>query len=260
MPPPFPGMDPFIEDQVWEDFHQGFIGELAAALVTRVRPRYVDRKELRIYVDRDNGSGRSIRGDAAILDPQPASDSSIEAPGTTTSTITPVLVSLPVPKERREPFLTIRDRESMEVVTVIELLSPANKRAGGDGRKEYLRKREEILLSDVNLVELDFLRGGQRLPTSDPLPDGDYFAFVCRVSRRFQAEVFAWQLRDKLPEIPIPLAGEDRDIRIDLQAVFASTYDRAGYDYSLDYQYDVQPQLEPGLASWVRSVLEPRRD
>ena len=51
MPSPFPGMDPFIEGQDWEDFHQGCIGELSALLVPRVRPRYVVRKERRIYVE-----------------------------------------------------------------------------------------------------------------------------------------------------------------------------------------------------------------
>lgn len=89
---PFPGMDPFVEGQDSEDFHTGFIAELAAALVPRIRPKYVARKERRIHVEL-------------------------------------------MPEERRESFLTLRDRQTMEVVTVIELFSPANKRPGGDGRR-----------------------------------------------------------------------------------------------------------------------------
>jgi hypothetical protein len=125
--------------------------------------------------------------------------------------------------ERREAFLTIRERESMKVVTVIEFLSPANKRRGSDGRREYLQKREQVLSSDTHLVELDLLRGGQRLPTVDPLPETDFSVFVCRAQRRYQAEVYAWGLRQPLPRIPIPLAGNDPDVEVDLQAVFTAT-------------------------------------
>jgi len=213
MPSPFPGMDPFIEGQDWEDFHTGFIAELSAALVPHVRPKYVVRKERRVY--------------------------------------------LPMPEERREAFLTLRERETMEVVTVIELLSPANKRHGGDGRREYLSKRESILGSTTHLVELDLLRGGERLPTVEPLPPGDYYAFVCR-QRRYQAEVYAWTLREPLPAVRIPLAGDDPDVTIDLEEVFTSTYDRAGYDYSLDYTRPIRPPLPERDASWAAGVLAPR--
>ena len=66
----------------------------------------------------------------------------------------------------REIFLTLRDRASNEVVTVIEVLSPSNKRPGSDGRKEYLEKRNQVLMSTAHLIELDLLRGGERLPAS----------------------------------------------------------------------------------------------
>jgi hypothetical protein len=89
-----------------------------------------------------------------------------------------------MPERVREAFLTIRERETMEVVTVIEVLSPGNKQAGSDGRREYLRKRRDVLLSATHLVELDLLRGGERLPTIEPLPPGDYYAFVCRRQHR----------------------------------------------------------------------------
>ena len=54
------------------------------------------------------------------------------------------------------------------MVTVIELLSPWNKTPEA-GLAEYLAKRTNVLYSTANLVELDLLRGGERLPTVDPL-------------------------------------------------------------------------------------------
>ena len=41
---PFPGMDPFIENQEWEDFHLEFLAAIRASLSRRVRPRYVVRR------------------------------------------------------------------------------------------------------------------------------------------------------------------------------------------------------------------------
>ena len=62
-------------------------------------------------------------------------------------------------------------------------------------------------------------------------------------------------MRQPLPTIPIPLAGEDPDVDLDLQAAFTTTYDRAGYDYSLDYSRSVEPPLEPATADWVQLLI-----
>ena len=43
-------------------------------------------------------------------------------------------------EEHREVFLEVREQRSGELVTVIELLSPSNKRPGSEGRALYLRK------------------------------------------------------------------------------------------------------------------------
>jgi hypothetical protein len=49
MPSPFPGMDPFIEGQEWEDFHPTFICLLREVLMPQVLPRYVVRIGARVY-------------------------------------------------------------------------------------------------------------------------------------------------------------------------------------------------------------------
>jgi uncharacterized protein DUF4058 len=148
----------------------------------------------------------------------------------------------------------IRSLRGRDVVTVIEVLSPWNKT--GDGHGEYLEKREALLKSPVNLVELDLLRGGRRLPTVEPLPPSDLFAFVSRGSQRPKCEVYPWSQRRALPTIPIPLAPGDADVLLELQPAFDETYNRAGYRYSVDYTLPIEPPLSESDSAWMRPFLK----
>jgi len=255
MPALFPGMDPFIEGQAWADFHHHLIEEIHNTLVPNLRPRYAVRVEERVYIEHhSNGHAHIIRPDVTVLGREPRAPV-IERAATTMIAATPVVLTLPIPERVRETFLVVHERATMEVITVIEVLSLGNKRAGSDGQREYLYKREAILQSAAHLVELDLLRGGQRLPTIEPLPPADYFAFVCRAYDRPEAQVYAWTLRQSMPTIPIPLERGDADVRLDLQNVFTHVYDRAGYDYSLDYHHPIQPALDNADAAWVAAQL-----
>src|SRR5262249_3912993 len=66
------------------------------------------------------------------------------------------------------------------LVTSIEVLSPSNKKKGSEGWNQYLRKRQALLLGKANLVEIDLLRGGSRLPMLDPRPESPYSLLVAR--------------------------------------------------------------------------------
>lgn len=259
MPSPFPGMDPYLEGPDWEDFHHRLITTISDCLTPSVRPNYVVRAERRVYLEHDLDSDpSSMRPDVSVLRKPGKRSSRAGAAGPSIESPSPVLLTLPMTEEHREAFLVLRLRESMEIVTVIEVLSPANKRAGSDGRREYLAKRESVLRSATHLVELDLLRGGRRLPTVEPLPSGDYYAFVSRGNRRPRTEAFVWTLRDRLSAIPVPLAGKDPDVMLDLASAIDSTYDRAGYDYSLDYARRLVPSLRDSDAAWARGILRRR--
>lgn len=256
MPSPFPGMDPFIESQIWPDFHHTLLTTMRESLWPFVRPRYVIRVEERVYVERQPAERRVVIPDVTVLEAQDSAPSVLETAGATpVVTISPVILTLPMPERKREAFLTIRERRSMAVVSVIEVLSLDNKRSGSDGRHEYLRKREAILESDVHLIELDLLRGGARLPTLEALPPAAYYALVSRAERRPHVEVYPWALCQRLPSIPVPLAGNDADAQLDLHAIFTTVYDRAGYAYALDYGRPVAPPLGVADTAWVRSIL-----
>lgn len=256
MSSPFPGVDPYVEAQDWEDFHSRYIQGISDALVPKVRPRYIVRIERRIYVEHEVGAIDPIRADVAILSAEPSRERITTQ--ASAETVVPVVCTLPMPQEISEPYLAIRNRDDLEVVTIVELLSPNNKRRGSDGRREYLRKRESILQSSAHLVELDLLRAGLRLPMADPLPPGDFYAVLSRAGQRPRAEVYAWTLRHALPTVLIPLARRDPDVPLDLQAAYDAVYDRAGYDYSLDYDRSIEPPLSAADAEWAQELIHRR--
>ena len=256
VPSPFPGMDPFIEGQEWSDFHTRFTTVVGELLAPPLRRRYVVRVERRVYVEHLFDDTDRIIPDVVVLDRGRPPAHRPTGPTSTAAAIPPAVECiLPMPEGRREAFLVIRSRGTNEVVTVLEVLSPANKTRGADGRREYLAKRESVLQSSAHLVEIDLLRGGERLPVVGAVPEGDYFAFVCRRERRPRADVYSWTLRDRLPAIPVPLAAGDADVELDLHAAFAMTYDRAVYEDSLDYGVEPVPPFAPADAEWAREVL-----
>jgi hypothetical protein len=226
-------------------------------LTPQVRPRYVVRVERRVYLEQPLDDPDQAVPDVVILERRDISKSNPRAAlqDETTPTIAAVECLLPEAEEHREYYLVLRERETFRIVTLIELLSPTNKRAASEGREQYLDKREEILHSRTNLVELDLLRGGQRLPMQSELPQGDYYALVRRGWRRRRAAVYAWTLRQKMPPIPIPLQKDEPEPTLDLQAALDLSYDRAAYQDSLDYSQALQPTARPEDADWIKQLL-----
>jgi hypothetical protein len=166
-----------------------------------------------------------------------------------------VEVQLSAVDVERVPFLEIRDRLDREVVTVIELLSPSNKRPGPD-REQYLAKRREILRSPSNLVEIDLLRGWAPMPEGGR-PEGDYSVLVSRAVRRPVAAFWPIRLRDRLPLIPIPLKPDDPEGRVDLQDVLHHAYDGPGYENFI-YQEPPEPPLSAEDAEWASRFVPGR--
>jgi hypothetical protein len=147
----------------------------------------------------------------------------------------------------------IRNRESQEVVTVLELLSPWNKLASQD-RRRYLAKRQRLLASPVHLVEIDLLRGrGARMPVRG-LPPCDYCALVSRAAARPTVGLWPVRLADRLPVLPVPLRAPAADAKLDLQALVHQIYDAGGYaDYL--YRRPPRPRLTPEQLAWAQAFL-----
>jgi hypothetical protein len=248
-------MDPFIEASNWPGFQTLLIGEIVAALVPQVRPRYAVILEQRVYIESVAEEPREIRPDVPITRPKEEVVSEGGVAVETVSVAAPAYtVTIPAPQE--EPYLEIRLLPGHELVTVIEVLSPSNKRDGAEGRQEYLKRRNEFLRSQVHLVEIDLLRGGLRAPTDQLLkPSTHYCVLVHRASARPFAKALEWTIRERLPVIPVPLAPGDADASVALQEVFDRAYERAGYDYLRDYTQPLFPALYGTDAQWVKEVL-----
>src|SRR5262249_47201347 len=151
----------------------------------------------------------------------------------------PFVVRAFIEEEHREAFVQIYESSpEQRLVTSVEVLSPANKRAGTPGWDLYQRKRQSHLLGGVNLVEIDLLRGGQRMPMLDPWPASPYTLMVAKAKKYQRCLVWQAHFRQALPPIRVPLAKPDSDIPLDLQPMIDGIYQRSRYAQSIDY---VQP-------------------
>jgi hypothetical protein len=254
MPSPFPGMNPYLEQEdAWQDFHQSFIPLIREVLMGQVLPNYIVKVEEYLFIHELPGEERRLLGRSDV--------SVTPAPLATSGRTTRVLEApargriFPGVDVERHSYLEIRDRGNRELITVLELLSPSNKKAGPD-REQYLIKRRELIRSSVHLVEIDLLRGGPRLPV-EGLPECDYSVVVSRAEDRPEVEIWPIRLRERLPEVPIPLRQADPDARIDPQTLLHRVYDSARYDAYI-YTGTPQPSLSPADAAWAAQFV-PRR-
>jgi hypothetical protein len=147
----------------------------------------------------------------------------------------------------------IRDRLERRLITSIEVLSPTNKR--GEGRDEYLAKRNRILQSPSHLIEVDLLRSGRRIPMRRELPSAPYYAYVGRFEIRPETEVWPISLDQPLPTIPVPLLPGDADVFLDLQLALTNVYDLSEYDLEIDYTQPPDGPLSAEQATWVDEHL-----
>src|SRR5262245_39459491 len=182
MPSPFPGMDPYLEaDGLWPSFHH----QMVMCLYQILLPGLVDRYRARV-------AQRHYFTEQALF--------------------TSVLR-----QEHHEDYIEIRQRSDSRLITLLEVVSPANKTTI-QGRSTYLDKRREGRSVNANLVEIDLVLQGQ--PTleysRDGLPDWDYAVTVTRSTHPARSEIYTATLQKRLPRFRLPLAADDRDPVLDL--------------------------------------------
>src|SRR6266545_5589158 len=104
MPSPFPGMDPYLEDdKLWPGFHHQLVGCLYQILLPGLVDRYRARVGQRHYVTEQ------------------------------------ALFTSVVREEHQEEFIEVRQRSDGKLVTLVEVVSPTNKTVPS-ARQAYLTK------------------------------------------------------------------------------------------------------------------------
>jgi len=260
MPSPFPGMDPYLESPVmWPDVHHELISQIRAALNLTIRPRYVARVELRVYISDDDDPGREALVPDLRVEATPRRKGGKKVKHSPPVAIAePLIIPLLLDDEIEEARIEIRHLETDSLVTVIEVMSPTNKIRGARGRTSFMDKRREVLASEVNWVEIDLLRDGAPSVTHPPLIPCDYRVMVSRVRDRHRGRYWPISVRQPLPVIGIPLRGKDADVPLDLGAVLNAAYDNAAYEASIDYRKEPNPPLNTADAAWAKQVLRER--
>ena len=250
MKPPFPGMDPYLEHPVlWTSVHarmmNWFDEQLAPLAVAPLR--HLTRR-----TGRHRRSGRAAR-------PRPlGAVRRAGGGGTATAEVAskaPVIVEVKG-LEIRQRYIEILDRyRDLRVVTVIELVSPTNKEAG-PGRDAYLAKQQTTLASECHQVEIDLLRRGRHVlavPENDARSSAgyDYLACVSRYPNRRRFELYPMSLRDRLPQVWIPLSAPDPDVPLDLQEALEHVYRNGGYALRVRYEEPCVPSLSASDQQWA---------
>jgi hypothetical protein len=224
MPSPFPGMDPYLEEEgLWPVFHH----QMVMCLYQILLPGLVDRYRARV-------AQRCYHTEQALF----------------TSVVR---------EERHEDYIEVRQRSDGRLITLLELVSPANK-TSAQGRAAYLDKRREGRSAGASLVEIDLVLQGQ--PTleysRDGLPDWDYAVTVTRSQEAEQDEIYTATLQKRLPKFKLPLAADDRDALLDLQAAFARAYDLGTFASLINYKGPPPPDvpLTDDYKTWTEELLK----
>ncbi|HYN87306.1 MAG TPA: DUF4058 family protein [Ardenticatenaceae bacterium] len=257
MPNPFPGMDPYLEGEMWQEFHDRLANQISMQLMPLLRPKYVALLEKRYALDYSRlgivgpVEGKTIYPDVHVVRTREVREAAFPM---ATVAVEPVEVVSPLPERVPELSIEIRDVAQRQLVTVIEILSPANKH--GPGIMDYAEKRLALLQTRTHLLEIDLLRGGTRIELIGDLPPAPYYVFLSRTERRPKTQAWPIPLRGRLPAVPVPLLTPDPDVLLDLQAAMAACYDLVGYELLLPYdQPPPPPPLSGEDAEWVETVL-----
>src|SRR5262249_32512988 len=204
MASPLPGMDPFLEEEaIWPVFHHQMVMCLYQILLPGLVDRYRARVAQRHYATQQ------------------------------------ALFTSVIRQEHHEDYIEIRQRSDGRLVTLLDIVSPANKTTQV-GRQAYLDKRREGRSANANLGAIDLVLQGQ--PTLDysreALPEWDYIVAVSRSTQPERFEIYTTTLQKRLPRFRLPLAADDRDTVLDLHTAFTRCYEQGGFPGKIDYKRD----------------------
>ncbi|MCI0397323.1 MAG: DUF4058 family protein [Chloroflexi bacterium] len=245
-------MDPYLEHPaLWPDVHNRLIAAIADVLSPLVAPNYYVGLERRTYLLKPDDVVFIGRPDVAIIsghEPERLSRRPLAEAGVLT-------VDVPMNDEVGEYFLEVHEVTTGRLVTILELLSPVNK-LHPEGRREYEEKRGQVFKARTNLVEVDLLRAGEPMAVVGRPVASDYRILVSRGSQRPRAQLYAFNLRQPIPDFPLPLLPGDEEPIVGLNEIVNELYSRARFDLRLDYKRPPVPPLRQEDVAWAQALVE----
>jgi hypothetical protein len=253
---PFPGMNPWLQNH-WSDVHFMLVSYLRDAVSPELPPDLNARVEERIALETTDSDETVSRADVAIVESWRSGFPPLWQPEDDQLSIAVAEPLLVEPETTTERWIEIRNLTG-KVITVIEVLSPTNKKS--DGWLDYQRKMRDCLDAGVNLVEIDLLRGGRhavQVPKVRLEAVEGTHGIICvtRAAPRRRHEVYRWPLRERIPAFRIPLRTTDSDIPLDLQPLVNRCHKMGRYWQSTGRE-ELRPPLPKGDAAWADGVLK----
>jgi hypothetical protein len=248
-------MDPWLEDPAgWGSVHSGLIYAIQAELNQVLPHGFIARIEENVWVRDVEDDDNKLLGKPDVYIPSPRVTKGPQGVLIKTLTEPTSKGMLPKDQKRKDRVVQIITAKGREVLTVLEVLRPSNK--GPRDREAYIQERREYLAT-VNLVEIDLLRAGNRLPMGRPEPAAaHYYIFLCRRNEFPATDRWAFTVREKLPVIPVPISSEQADAPLNLRAVLDRVYDDGRYAEELDYTIPPVPPLSVTDADWAVEYLK----
>lgn len=255
---PFPGMNPYLQSR-WPDAHTTLIAYIRDAISARLPGDLTVMAEECVSIDapdQEGDLGASIRADVAV-----AESVGIRLPEETWPKPDAQTLTLTQPEQvrtsRTHRWLEIRDIED-RVITVIELLSPSNKTP--DAAYRFSKRQDSLLLSGINILEIDLIRGGHRTVPDDfvsQLRETESTTFLVIAGRAHDAEgraLYYCPLQERLPVVAVPLRQSDDDVPLDLQPLIDRCYQTGRY-WQISQRLLTGPALTADEQVWADGLL-----
>jgi hypothetical protein len=260
MPSPFPGMDPWLEDQeVFPDLHDRLLINISQSLNKHMPQGYAAITKHRVWVDTELRRDPDVSVFGQERNGHDGYSGSSVALATLERAGLQSAVAVADSDPIEEIYLEIRSDRGKRLVTAVEILSRSNKKPGDNGRTSYLQKQGEYRLSGVNSVEIDLLRSGQHttaFPEDRVRASGAaYHACITVPFGRTRTFFVPIPLAHSLPSIPIPLDLDREPVNIDLQAVFTSALEGTRFPEFIRSEETPDPPLTPDQHVWADSLL-----
>jgi hypothetical protein len=246
-------MDPYLEHPVlWESLHARLIVAIANHLQRKLDPRYVASIEERVFIE---GPQRRVP-DVWIQKVAGAEASVAVAEGDSDTAVIIEIEDLELSEFRVE---ILDSYNEMKLVALIEVVSPSNE-AAGPGRESYRSKQEETLGRDYHLIEIDLLRHGRHVLSVPEwrvklLQPYSTISCINRWPMRNRYELYPRSLRARLPRLKVPLAEEDPDVTLDLQAALEQVYVEGRYGRRIRYNQPCEPPLSADDQLWANERI-----